>query len=273
MSMDKSAIEKIQESNALSIAREQLDKQKLPGVLVTPENTHLADLEKFMPNARHFKLRFETQVIGEFVRYASEHATKESGIFIDDEHLSSNCCIDLGTVDNPLHKFHGANLRLKKTAVYSAILSMVDRKLNQKEAAEFIEDWKHEVATILTSDDATMTVGQAASSMRNLSIEQARETNSKVDDFGYSASAQERLEAKNKDRLPSFIKFNVAPYHGLGLREITLRMGIIPSGDAPCITFRIVGNEALKEELAFEFKGILEEKLAECGAPIYIGTI
>jgi uncharacterized protein YfdQ (DUF2303 family) len=273
MSMDKSAIEKIQEGNALSIARDQLEKQKLPGLVIAPNNMEAIDLERYMPNARHFKLRFETKVIGEFVRYASEHATKESGIFIDDEHLSSSCCIDLGTVDKPLHQFHGANLRLKKTAAYSAILSMIDRKLNQKEAAEFIEDWKHEVAEILTSDEGTMTVGQAASSMRNLSIEQAREVNSKVDDFGYSASAQERLEAKNKDRLPSFIKFKVAPYHGLDLREITLRMGVIPSGEAPYITFRIVGNEALKEELAVEFKGILEKKLADCDAPIYIGTI
>lgn len=273
MSMDKSAIEKIQEGNALSIARDQLEKQKLPGLVIAPNNMEAIDLERYMPNARHFKLAFETKVIGEFVRYASEHATKESAIFIDDESLSSGCCIDLGTVEKPLHKLHGAQLRLKTTAVYSAILSIVGRKLNQKEAAEFIEDWKHEVAKILTSDEGTMTVGQAASSMRNLSIEQARETNSKVDDFGYSASAQERLEAKNKDRLPSFIEFNIAPYHGLGLREITLRMGVIPSGDSPYITFRIVGNEALKEELAFEFKDILEDKLSDCEAPIYIGTI
>jgi uncharacterized protein YfdQ (DUF2303 family) len=273
MSMDKSAIEKIQESNALSIAREQLDKQKLPGVLVAPDNTKLADLEQFMPNARHFKLRFDTKVIGEFVRYVSQHAKKDSGIFIDDENLSAGCCVDLGTTDKPLHKYHGENIRLKKTAAYSAILEKVGRKLGQKEAAEFIEDWKHEIATILTSEEGEMTVGQAASSMRNLSIEQARETNSKVSDFGYSASAQERLEAKNKDRLPAFIKFSIAPYHGLGEREIILRVGVIPSGDAPTITFRIVGDEALKEELAFEFKDILVDKLVNCEAPIYIGTI
>jgi uncharacterized protein YfdQ (DUF2303 family) len=271
--MDKSAIEKIQEGNALSIAREQLDKQELPGVVVAPDNTKLADLEQFMPNARHFKLSFETKVIGEFVRYVSKHATKESGIFIHDESLSSGCCIDLGTVEKPLHKFHGAQLKLKKTAVYAAILSIVNSRLHQKDAAEFIEDWKHEVSAIITSEEGQMSVGQAASSMRNLTIEQAKETNSKVDDFGYSASAQERLEAKNKDRLPAFIKFTVAPYHGLGEREITLRMGVIPSGDAPYITFRIVGNEALNEELAFEFKGILEDKLADCEAPIYIGNI
>ena len=36
--MDKSAIERIQEAGALAIAREQLDKQKLPGVYVAPEN-------------------------------------------------------------------------------------------------------------------------------------------------------------------------------------------------------------------------------------------
>lgn len=273
MSMDKSAIEKIQEAGALAIAREQLDSQKLPGVYVAPENMTTRDLEKFMPTARHFKLGFNTRVIPEFTRYALAHASEESGIFINDENLSAVCNVDLGTVDKPLHQFHTASLKLKKTAIYSAILNITDTKLNQKTAAEFIEDWKHEVTEILTSHDDTMTAGQAASSMRNLTIEQAKEVNSKVDDFGYSASAQERLEAKNKDKLPSFIKFTVAPYHGLGVREITLRVGIIPSGEAPFITFRIVGNEALQEELAFEFKEILEADLKDCDAPIYIGTI
>ena len=273
MSMDKSAIEKIQGAGALAIAREQLDKPSLPGVYVAPENMTTRDLEKFMPTARHFKLGFNTRVISEFTRYAMEHASEDSGIFVNDENLSAVCSVDLGTKDKPLHQFHSARLQLKKTAVYSAILNITDTKLAQKTAAEFIEDWKHEVSAILTSDDQSMTVGLASSSMRNLTIEQAREVNSKVDDFGYSASAQERLEAKNKDKLPSFIKLTVAPYHGLGVREITLRMGIIPSGEAPFITFRIVGNEALQEELAFEFKEILEADLKDCDAPIYIGTI
>jgi uncharacterized protein YfdQ (DUF2303 family) len=50
-------------------------------------------------------------------------------------------------------------------------------------------------------------------------------------------------------------------------------MGIIPTGETPSINFRIVGSEALQEELAFEFKGILEADLKDCAAPIYIGTI
>lgn len=273
MSMDKSAIEKIQEAGALDIARQQLESIGLPGLYVAPENMTTRDMEKYMPTARHFKLGFSTRVIPEFSRYVLEHASSESGVFVNDENLSAVCSIDLGSTGKPLHQFHTARLGLKKTAVYSAILNIADMKLNQKIAAEFIEDWKHEILTILTSDEQTMTVGQAASSMRNLTIEQAREVNSKVDDFGYSASAQERLEAKNKDKLPSFIKFSVAPYHGLSRREIVLRMRIIPTGEAPSINFRIVGSEALQEELAFEFKGILEADLKDCAAPIYIGTI
>ena len=273
MSMDKSAIEQIQASEALVIANNELAKQSVPGLLISNDNQGLVDLERFMPVKRHFSLGFSTRIIEEFERYILENANADSGIFINDERLTAQCIIDLGAADKPLHKMHTSELTLKRTACFSAMKRIDGTRIAQKDAAEFIEDWKEEIHSITTQSGEAMTLGQAAAAMRNVTIEQAREVNSKVDDFGYQASAQERLEAKNKDKLPAFLTFAVVPYHGLKLRHIVFRLGISTSSDTPAISFKMMGAEALEEELAREFKELLELGLKDSAATISIGTI
>lgn len=270
--MDQSAISKIQETAAVNRSADMLKACDLPGLIVTTNEVGVTDLEKFMPNARHFRLNFKTNQITEFEGYVEENVNEDSKIFVDDESLSAKCIFDLGTLELPLHKHHTATVKLKTTAVYNAILRIVDQAHDQQTIAEFLEDWKAEVGEIKTTADSTMTVGQASSSVRNLTISQAREVNSQVDDFGYEASAMEKIEAKNKDKLPASIKFHINTHHGLAPRELNIRLSFLTSRDEPRIKLRIVGQEALQEEIAEEFKEILNGSLGE-KTTVYIGNV
>jgi uncharacterized protein YfdQ (DUF2303 family) len=270
--MDKSAINQIQESAGVNKVAEMLKAEGIGGLIVSTDTVGFKDLEKFMPTARHFRLSFATNQISEFEGYVEKNISDDTQIFIDESNLSAECIFDLGTPAKPLHKNHSAKLILKKTAVYRAILDIEERQCDQQTIAEFLEDWKSEIHSIDTNGGEVMTVGQAASSVRNLTIEQAREINSKVDNFGYEASAMERIEAKNKDALPSTINFKISTHQGLNKRDITLRLSILTGMDKPKIKLRIVGEETISEEIAEEFKDILNGSLAE-KATIYIGTI
>lgn len=125
--------------------------------------------------------------------------------------------------------------------------------LKQKNAAEFIEDWADQIMA-LSKEDEAMSPKAAAAALLNLTIETAREVNSKVDDFGESMSAMERIEAKNQEQIPAALKFKCVPYQGLEEREFVLRVSILTGDTKPAIKLRIIQLEAMEESIAEEFK-------------------
>ena len=63
----------------------------------------------------------------------------------------------------------------------------------------------------------------------------------------------------------------MVPYEGLTVRNITLRVSIITSGAQPMLKLRWVGEEVQREEIAQEFKSVLDAQIGEA-AKLILGT-
>lgn len=273
MSLEKDAVVHIQNSANIPVLIEQLaDKETQIPTIIVPERYTVQDLEKYMPNASRYRLHFATSCISDYVAYSLVHSNSGSGCFVEVDSMSALAVYDLGSVDIPGHKEHKSTISLKKTAAYKALLEVDGRQLGQKEAAEFIEDWCDNMI-IFTSAGDNLKWQSAAARLRDMTIEAAREVGSQVGDFGESMSQMDRIEAKGKDTIPSAFEFTCEPYLGLDTRKFKMRLSILTGGDRPKIVFRILKLESQKEEMAEEFKDILEDAFRETDMPTYIGTV
>ena len=81
----------------------------------------------------------------------------------------------------------------------------------------------------------------------------------------------DQIEATSKETLPASLVFSVVPYESLSVRDITLRVSVITSGAQPMLKLRWIGEEVQREEIAQEFKTVLQEKIGNA-ASLPLGT-
>lgn len=162
------------------------------------------------------------------------------------------------------------SLQLDKTAAFKALLNINGDHLSQKAAANFVEDWADNIIVYSKHGDE-MTLNQAVKQLREITIEQVSNLDSKVDDFGESMSEFERIEAKNQELIPATIDFTCSPYHGLDERGFTVRVAILTGGQKPEISLRIIKLEAQEEDMAEEFKEILVDTFSKSKLKTFIG--
>jgi uncharacterized protein YfdQ (DUF2303 family) len=271
--MDKSAIQQIQDSANIPRLVQQLeDAGPVTPVILTPASMSLESLEKHMPEAARFRLHLKTGSLPDFISYNNAYADADAQCFISAKNMTANTIFDLGTVENPLHKEHKATLQLEKTAAYQAVCDVDGLRMGQKDAAEFVEEWADNIKATSKTGEA-MTPAQAAAKLRDLTITQAREVNSKVHDFGVSMSAMEIIEAKDQDLIPGELLFTCAPYNSFESREFKLRVGLLTGGDKPEIKLRILQVEAIKEVISEEFKTKLEAAFGGLPMKSFIGEV
>lgn len=270
--MDESAITKIQESTTQAEIIEYLeDHPTNKPILISPENFDILELEQYMEHRSSYRFTFKTESISDFIQYGIDFDQVGAACFVDSSHIVAKTVFDLGTREEPLHQQHTAFLHLSETAAFSKLLFVDGARLSQKQASDFIEDWVDNITVYSTAGDF-MHTKKAAASLRDLTIESAREINTKVDDYSESMSQMEKVEAKNKHLLPSEINFSCVPYLHLEKRDFTIRISLITSGDAPQLSFRIIKLESIKEEIAEEFKGILIDGFEKCKTKVYMGS-
>jgi len=236
-----------------------------------PSSISLENLESYMPNRSSFRMNFETKSINDFSNYAEEFDKEGAKCFVDSDNVSAKIIFDIGTEALPEHQRNTAKLRLDKTAAFSRLLSVNGERFNQKEAANFIEDWG-DFIVVSTSSAEAMTIAQAANAITKLTIESARSLTSEMDDFSEHMSAMERVEVKNKDKMPSNIDFTCVPYGGLDERKFQIKLSVLTGGDKPQVSLRIVKLEQHKEDIIEEFKEILVGKFEKSELKTFIGT-
>ena len=271
MSMTKDAVQHIQESgNIPAIIKQVSDQGTQIPVAIVPESMNGLSLEKYMEYAARYRQKYKTTSIEDFIAYNEKFDVKGATCFVNAEDMDAKSIFDLGTTEQAGHKEHTAILTLKKTAAFKALCNINGRQLGQKDAAEFIEDWADNIKVFTKAGDS-MTAKAAAKSLQDLTIEAAREVNSKVSDFGESMSAMERIEAKNQDTLPAEINCKCLTYQGLTTEEFTLRVGVLTSGEKPKLVLRILQLEAKEEEIAEEFKAKLVSAFEKLEVETFIG--
>jgi len=270
--MDESAINKIQEVVTQDRLVEHLESKKthVP-VIITPQNFGILELERYMKNRSNYRFTFKTESIKDFIQYGNDFDEVGASCFVSSSNMVAKTIFDIGTLEKPLHQDHKAYLELTKTAAFLKLLSIDGTRLSQKQASDFIEDWEENI-NVFSTDGDYMGAKAAAASLRNLTIEAAREVNSKVGDYSESMSTMEKVEAKDKHLLPSEIKFSCVPYLHLNEIDFTIRVSLNTGADVPQLTFRIIKLESIKEEIAEEFKGILIDGLDGTETKVYMGS-
>lgn len=237
-----------------------------------PQNTSVESLEHYSLERFRFRGAMDTTSIDDFVRYSVAYALEEekARCFIDADNMLARSIFNIGTLDNPGHADNVASIKLKKTAPFRALLAINGDHLNQKQIAEWLEDW----SDYLLAFDAggnTMTIAQAAQAVRRVTIQQATQADHEDSDFSGKKSLMQSIEASSKEVMPVAFEFKCVPYEGLGERRFSLRNSLLKSSD-PVFVLRIVQLEAQEEAIANEFRDLLTGKFDGKPVETFIGN-
>lgn len=267
--VDASAISKVQELVLSQFLEEKLSSVDCP-VAVVPENVNVESLERFSLERYRFRGKLQTFSIEDFARYATGYAAGGSRCFINADEMRAVAVFNLGTLDNPGHADNTAVLSLKKTAPFAALLGINGDRNNQKDLAEWLEDW----ADYLIGFDAggaVIDAKKASAAVRKITIESNQSADFEDNDFSGKRSLMESVEARTKDIMPVAFEFKCVPFEGLAERPFKLRLSII-TGDRPVLVLRIVQLETQQEAMAAEFRDLLVEKFKGSDVETFIGT-
>lgn len=278
--MDKEAIEYAITYALAGLSTEEVMEQTGGTAVTLPESVKVESLERFMPLRRRYRGELTTTQIDQFAEYANQMAGavhEDIGqeadhclCFVDPECMTAKVFFDLGTIEQPGHGDHTAHLKLPKTAAFQELLGKDGRAMDQKELAEWLEDWAPQLQAT-NEEGAALPLPSAVAAVRRITIGAKQETTSEDKTFGARRSAMSEIEAQNKDTLPAFIEFTCEPYHGLTDRTFRLRVSLI-TGETPRLVMRIVRLEHHQEDMANEFREKLEHELDGQFVDTFVGT-
>jgi uncharacterized protein YfdQ (DUF2303 family) len=264
--MKKDAIQHIS-SEAVANAKLLDEKTNTPAIAL-PGDMKIHSLESYMEKRSRYRGNFDTSYIADFVNYLEKHTNDDC--FIDPNSMSAKTFFNLGDKENPGHGDHTAKLVLKRTAPFNEILNINDQPREQRKISEWLEDWR-EYLTAIDQEKKSIDIKTAIASVRKITIEEARTSEHSEENFSSTKSAMEKIEAKSANGIPAGFNFKCTPHEGLKEREFYMRLSITTGGDEPRFTLRIAMLDAIKEEMANEFKDVL---IGELGADsgIFIGA-
>ncbi|TFH86628.1 DUF2303 family protein [Billgrantia azerbaijanica] len=253
--MDANTIEKIQSLvHAAEIGHPGTD---VPTMLV-PEGYKLASLEKYQDAPSRFRGTFSTRSIEDFAAYVNDQDVAQ--VFVDIDRMRASALFDLGNAAAPGHGEHRSLLELQRTAPYAACLNAHGSAFGQKELAHWIEDWHDHIEGESTNGN-TLSPKQLANMVRKIEIKATSERTHEDGDWNAKRTGLDALDASAGEDTPAVIRFTCLPYEGLSLRTFDLRVSILTDDSKPKIKLRIMGLEGIQEEMAKEFKDVLESQL------------
>lgn len=270
--LDASAIKEVRELVDLTDHLTKDLKETHFHAIVLPDGYNIHRLENLNGGRDRFRGLMSTTSIADFVKYSIKNAIEgdPAGCFINADEMGAVCIFNIGDISAPGHADNKAAIVLKKTAPFRAVLDINGRKNHQKDLAEWLEDWK-EYLMAFDADGKVMSIQQAVSAIRRISIEAMSTSDHEDLDFSAKRTVMESVEAKSKDIMPVAFEFKCVPYEGLTDRRFSLRLSILAS-DSPILVLRIVQLETAEEAIAMEFRDLLIEKFTDKPVNTFIGS-
>jgi uncharacterized protein YfdQ (DUF2303 family) len=259
MSLTKEAIQLIND-NALQATGKKLET--FVPTVVLPDSASIIDLERFQAGRSRFRGTYSTHSLNDFVVYVVERAATAARGFINQDEMSCAVLFNIGTAETPGHADDRAILKLKPTAGYTAAQQIGGRGISQKDLSDWIEDW-HQYLTPVDEAGSAIPVAKAIAAVRTITIKASSESESTVGETSASRSAMDQIEARSKETLPVSLQFSTIPFEGLTEQVITLRLSVITSGAVPVLKLRWVGEEVQREDIAQEFKAVLQRNIGD----------
>lgn len=263
--MEQAAVQQIAELAVAAQSKLPLHVDQSASIAILPEGFKLHSTEKFNALRDRYRGSYRTSSISsfaEYIEYRNNGADERVQTYINTERgLSAQTFLNLGDVIDPGHGDDTATLTLEKKAEFARFEGLNGNRLRQQQLIDVIDDWAEFLEAYGESGEVDL--DKAIRALRKVKITKGSELDSQVRDFGHSVSALEKLEATGVDEnLPHYFILNTECFHGLNPRSVKLSLRISANNDdAPGFVLRIVGEEALTEALAAEFKDILTECL------------
>lgn len=267
--MEQQAVQQIADLAIAAQGKMPVQVDAGASIAILPEGFKLHSTEKFNAQRDRYRGNYRTSALpsfAEYIEYRNNGADENVQTYISTERgLSAQTFLNLGDVIDPGHGDDTATLTLEKKAEFACVESLSGNRLHQQQLIDFVDDW----ADFLTvhNESGEVDLDKAIRALRKVKITKGSELDSQVRDFGHQVSAMEKLEATGVDEnLPHYFILNTECFHGLNPREVKLSLRISANNDeAPGFILRIVGEEALNEALAAEFKDILTDRLSGQG--------
>lgn len=260
--LNKDAIQELQKGAAIDQANQPL--QHTSGAIALPNDFQLHSLEKFESNRYRFRGQMTTKSVTAFSQYATDNAQEDNACFIDAKSMAAKLIFNIGDALSPGHCDHSAVVQLEKTAPYSAMLNVINKRHTQKDIAEFIEDWRNYITAHSEEDEngdsKIIPLPKALHAIRKITIEATATSESESRNFGASSSSMESIDVRGENPPPALLLFACKPYTELPERVFSLRLSVITDRN-PVLTLRCIREEEHAEEMATEFKELLNSEL------------
>lgn len=274
--MDKTAMEYIA-SMAMAGTGMLQPKTDCPASAL-PENFRIENLEKLQSQRYRFRGTMETHNLKAFGAYCKEHAATGAVCMVDQDSMAATAIFNFGDSARPGHCDNKAVLRMKPTAEYEALQQVEGKQLEQRNLAEFLEDWRH-LMTFKAQEGEdgqarTLTIFQALAAIREMKTRRKTEAGSEEGSFRTARTASEEMDLANAENFPAFITYRCSPYDHLQEREFVLRVSTTHTEhDKPRLTLRLVRKTETVQDTATEFANRLtDDALLETNMEVFQGS-
>jgi len=266
--MNKETLEKL--INSVNIEK-IIDQVITNDCILVPDNFKVEDIEEFKDFRNRYRFYFSTKDINDFIQYCERFSQIGSQCFIHDDGIFASCIFDLGTLDQPLHQDHKAQLEPNMSYVYKIVNNLSESSLSQIECVHMIEDLSDCIA-LLDFEEKILSESLAKQAFRDITIEKYHSISNKIQDFSSSMSSMENVEAKNDVNLPRSIVIRCSPYMHLVPQHFKFAISLDERHeDKPKFRFRWIMEDRQKEQIKLEFKVKIQEGLKKTDISIYSG--
>lgn len=266
---DQSAIQELKHADDNRAMSEALSAALSKGqiTLAVPDGYSLESLEKFYPLRQRPRGVMVTDSIESFAAYFEAHASDGATVFVNG--MNATAVLNLGSPKEPGHADDLARFSPEMTAAYTALLKSSNCQLNQRDLAEFFEDWSDHIQTF--HEDELMTNGAAATTVRTVTVDAAKKMTSTEATLQVERSAMESLKASSSaGLLPTRFTFNCDPYLGMSSRNFSVRISVHPGEKAVTFSLRIAVLETHTQEMVIELAQRIRDAIQ--GGPVIIGS-
>lgn len=262
----------IQEVNSASSKAIQsaLENGEKP-IVFLPDNFTSMDLEKFLAGRVRYRAAVKTNSIPAFVSYMIDGVGTHGHCFIDVDSMTAKGFLNLGDRQEAGHADDTAELKLKKTSEFQALLKLAGDQTNQLELAHWIEDWAPHLK-FSDADGVELTVKEAVTAIRKITINQKASAEHSAEDFRASKSAFEQIEANMEGKRPEQFTFTCIPFEGLEEHTFSCRISVLTTGEKISLRIRIRRLDAELECVGQAFSDLLNDELGD-RFKTYLGQI
>jgi len=266
---DRSAIEKIQE--LITAADEDMADL---GVIALPEKTTIYDLEQFQDRPRRHRRRFVTDDVNSFVDYVNASADDVAVTMVFVGERSVRAIIGASTEDAPRWEDHTAELTIKDTPIYKALLQLQNTgKHSQKALADWLTEWAESIDCGIDAENGDVPVGQAIAAIRRMTVDVKLDSEHSVEEYQASRSAMESVEVNDARGKIIGFKLSQPLFIGFDPVEITVRLTVYPDRDSgPRFQAKILRYEDLVLKQREIVAGTIREHLPDDVA-VFVGEV